>query len=91
MKNRYARTQTVVLLMVIAVGSSARAGQPRQAAAPAQGPAAAGPGNVTLNVSQMPTPVSGAPYRFSLCLGRLLNPARCPPRAAPRRAPRPGP
>lgn len=78
MSNRSAHTQTVALLIVIAVGSSAVARQAGQPAAPAQAPAqasaAAGQGSAQLNVSQMPLPVRGVPYRFSLCLGRLLNP-----------------
>lgn len=74
MSHRYAHTQAVVLLMVIAIGSSAMARQARQPAAPAQAPAPAGQGNAGLNIAQMPTPVIGKPYRFSLCLGRLLQP-----------------
>lgn len=74
MSNRSAHTHTVALLIVIAVGSSAVARQAGQPATPAPAPATAGQGgSVILNVSQMPTPVRGKPYRFSLCHGKLLD------------------
>src|SRR5688572_27713650 len=60
--------------MIVAIGSSAMAQQAARPGAPAQAPAAAAPGGVNLNVSQIPLPAAGAPFRFSLCLGRHLEP-----------------
>jgi len=68
MSSQYARALTVVILIPIALGSSAMAIQ-----APPAG-AAAGQGNLSLNIAQMITPIKGQAYRFSLCLGRLLAP-----------------
>lgn len=74
MSNRYPHTRTVILLVVIAIGSSAMARQAPRTPAPPQAPAPAAQGNAGLNISQMPTPVVGKPYRFSLCSGEVLAP-----------------
>lgn len=69
MSGRYTYVRIVLVLSLIALGSSPIAFQQPRATSPGAGQ---GQGSPSFNLSGLPAPVKGQAYRFSLCLGRLL-------------------
>jgi hypothetical protein len=71
MSTRYTQARTfLILLALVSTPSSFQTVAGKQAAAGAP----QGQGALSLKLSGVDKPIKGAPYRFSLCAGRLLGP-----------------